>query len=327
MEGISLSPLRSEHSRLFPGIDRYFSPFLSANQTLHFHRSEIRDILPENNQGLTLIPQILTCKADQMIWAARELGSYGYREIDLNLGCPMPQVAKRGKGAGFLADPGELDRFFDEVFPHLDSENLLLSVKTRIGISHTEEAYDLIRIYNRYPISELIIHPRLMDELYRGTPHMDVFADLLGESVNPVCYNGDICCTDDLDRLVKAYPGLDRVMIGRGLLKDPALVSRLKGNIPAPDTLTVYHDRLFENYLRLYPDPRQAVSKMKDIWSFWIESFPECQKEYKKLRKSTRPEQYLEQAHELLSRSKETPAKQEPSEHQENQPGNGSRAV
>ncbi|MBR2766293.1 MAG: tRNA-dihydrouridine synthase family protein [Blautia sp.] len=303
LEGISLAPLRREHSREFPGIDKYFSPFLVANQTLHFHKSEIRDILPENNQGLYLVPQILTNKAGQLLWALRTLAGYGYNEINLNLGCPMPQVAKRGRGAGFLADPDELDRFFETVFEGMAEQDmhLQLSVKTRIGISDIDEAVQLMRIYNRYPLSELIIHPRLMNEMYKGSPHMDIFEAMSAESSHPVCYNGDLRTPADVSAFRNRYAGTDRVMIGRGLIADPSLVAKIKGIRTAPEAFVHYHDRLFEDYLALYPDNRQAVSKMKDIWSFRPLCQPVNEKLFKKMRKAVTPDQYLTYAHMLLS--------------------------
>ncbi len=302
LEGISLAPLRREHSREFPGIDKYFSPFLVANQTLHFHKSEIRDILPENNPGLYLVPQILTNKAGQFLWAVKELAViYGYNEINLNLGCPMPQVAKRGRGAGFLKDHDELDRFFEEVFDGLGDLPVKLSVKTRIGISDPEEASGLIQIYNRYPLSEVIIHPRFMNELYRGSPHLDIYEMMFHESRHPVCYNGDIRTVEDMDRIRSRFPETGRVMIGRGLAADPALVTRLRDMKVSQDSFIRYHDRLFESYLALYPDKRQAVSKMKDIWSFRMICHPGKEKLFRKMRKASSPDEYLLCAHELLS--------------------------
>ena len=303
LEGISLAPLRREHRREFPGIDKYFSPFLVANQTLHFHKSEIRDILPENNQGLYLVPQILTNKADQLLWALHEVHGYGYDEINLNLGCPMPQVAKRGRGAGFLADPDELDHFFETVFDGISQLDIpvRLSVKTRIGISDPAEAYELLQIYNRYPLYELIIHPRLMNEMYKGSPHMDIFETMLRESTHPVCYNGDLRTPGDVSALLERFPETKSIMIGRGLVADPALVAKIKGISLSPEAFVRAHDRLFEDYLALYPDSRQAVSKMKDIWSFRAICHPGHEKLFKKMRKAVTPEQYLSYAHELLS--------------------------
>jgi len=302
MEGITLAVFRRIHHRHFPGIEKYFSPFLVANQTLHFHKKEIRDILPEANPSVPLVPQILTNKADQMLWAVETLAGYGYREINLNLGCSMPQVAKRGRGAGFLADAEALDDFFTTVFKGLKGRDISLSVKTRIGLTDPGEARELLEVFNRHPLCELIVHPRLMRELYSGKPHLDVFSGIFSACRHPVCYNGDIFSEEDFKRLKEAFPGLDRCMLGRGLLMDPALARRLQGGNAAPaEELKAYHDALLNGFLGFLPDGRQAVTKMKGIWSFWGDSFPGKEKELKKLRKSIWPDEYRKWAAEILS--------------------------
>ena len=318
MEGITLFPLRNAHRQCFPGIDKYFSPFLVANQTLHFHQNEIRDILPRNNKDIVLIPQILTNRADQMVWAMEKLSSYGYTEINLNLGCPMPQVAKRGRGAGFLQDPQELDRFFGEVFSGIAGKGLALSVKTRIGLCDESLADELTEVFNRHPIHELIIHPRLMSDRYQGSPRLGVFSEMLKKSVHPVCYNGDIRSPEDLAAISRRFPGVSRVMIGRGLLSAPALVWKIRkaggfsAGAAAPDPQqtdpgmpctgpAAYHSLIYRAYREMLPDGRQAVAKMKDVWSFWQKGFPGREKELKKIRKSVWPEQYEEAVAALLS--------------------------
>ena len=301
MEGITLAPFRRVWQEFFPGLDKFFSPFLVANQTLHFKNKEIKDILPENNEGIPLVPQILTKKADEMLWAVKELQKYGYREINLNLGCSMPQVARRGRGAGFLADKDQLDRFFEEVFEGLENMNVELSVKTRLGVESSREALELMEIYNRYPISELIIHPRLMSDLYRSTPDMDTFAAMFESSRHPVCYNGDIYTVTDFQRIAERFPNLDRIMIGRGFLRDPSLLHRLQGkDAVTEEELFQYHNSVFRNYLQNVQDERQAVAKMKGMWVYWQTSYPGREREFKKLRKSVSADQYMECVYSIM---------------------------
>ena len=290
-----VAPFRRVYQEFFPGIDKYFSPFLVANQTLHFKNKEIRDILPENNEGIPLVPQILTNKPYEMIWAIKELRTYGYREINLNLGCSMPQVARRGRGAGFLKDKDQLNLFFKEVFDGLEGMDVELSVKTRLGKTSAQEAMELMEIYNRYPISELIIHPRLMSDLYRATPDMDTFAAMYEMSSHPVCYNGDIYTVADLQRMENRFPELDRIMVGRGFLRDPSLLCQMQGKgAVAGEKLLQYHNVIFQNYLQIMQDERQAIGKMKEIWTYWQTSFPGHEREFKKLRKSAAADQYME---------------------------------
>lgn len=302
MEGITLSVFRNMFDAWFPGTDVYFSPFLVANQTLHFKNKEIRDILPENNERVCLVPQLLTNKADQFAWGIRELETYGYSQIDLNLGCSMPQVAKRGKGAGFLADPEVLDRFFDDAFEQIRGENVKISVKMRIGTKDPAEVRDLVGVVNRYPFCEVIVHPRLMTDLYSGDPDMDAFRYVYDNCVHPVCYNGDIYTAEDYSRICSEFPRLCAVMIGRGFLRDPGLMRAIRGEGETPPSyIRDYHDALFAAYCSLYPDPRQAVTKMKELWYYMRHRFEGKERVLKDIKKAASPAQYREAANRMFS--------------------------
>lgn len=247
MESLTTWYFRQLHHEFFPGVDRYFTPFLSANQNFTFQSREQDEIAPGNNPGIQLVPQIMTNRAEEFVWAVQTICPLGYPEINLNLGCPASQVVNRKKGAGFLENPEALDRFFEETFAELDKLKISaqISVKTRIGYHSPEEADGLLRIYNRYPLSEVIIHPRTRKEYYQGTPHREVFRKMLEESRHPVCYNGNIFTVQDYQDLlqefpVSRYPMFHAVMLGRGLLSDPALVreilaSNLRTDCVSPD--------------------------------------------------------------------------------------------
>ena len=288
MEGITTAPFRRLHRKYFPGIDRYYTPFVVANQTRSFQRREIRDIQPSANEGISIVPQILGNKADEVAWALEELASYGYREINFNLGCSMPQIAKRGKGAGFLAPSDRLDRFFHDLFEKeiLQRGDILFTVKTRIGAANREENTELLRIFNRYPIGKLIVHPRLQTDVYKNTPDMDVFAHWYEESIHPLWYNGDIASPGQVREMEKMFPNLNGIMIGRGLIRRPSLVRELIGGRAAgPEELRAYLEDLLDLYLEMFTDQRQAVSKMKEIWWYLGSCYPDNGKELKKLKK------------------------------------------
>lgn len=307
MEGLTLNVFRKTWDRHFGcgAIEKYYTPFLNANHTLHFQNKEIRDILPENNEGMPVAVQILTNKPDQLAWAVQEMHGYGYREVNFNLGCSMPQVARKKRGAGMLGDVDALDRFFEEFFDLLSrSEDLeipssmRISVKTRIGVDDRSTAMKLMPIYNRYPIDSLTIHPRLQCEVYSGVPDMEAFAAMYEASSLPVVYNGDILRAEDYHHIREQFPKLRAVMIGRGILRDPLLVRRITGaapGIPTPEDaagIKSFHDDLLEAYLAYYPDERQALSKMKELWWYMRDSFPDKEREIRKLRKSSRLAEY-----------------------------------
>lgn len=225
LEGVTGYIFRNALEEYFPGTDRYFTPFIVPDQKHALRKRELRDVLPENNQVKELVPQILTSDPVRFVETAKALAEYGYEEVNLNLGCPSGTVVAGGRGAGMLADVEKLDCFLDQIFRDTD---LRISVKTRIGIERPEEGYTLMKIYNQYPISEVIIHPRTRKEYYKGEPHLDVFSELLAMSQHPVCYNGNLFTVRDYEQFRARFPQVERVMIGRGVLADPGLMRRLK---------------------------------------------------------------------------------------------------
>lgn len=140
------------------------------------------DILPENNEGMRLVPQILTNDAKGFLQTVEKLEDYGYEEVNLNLGCPSKTVVSKNRRSGFLAMPDELDRFLDEIYR---GTQVRISIKTRIGKHSPDEFERLLKIYNQYPVEELIIHPRLQQDFYKNTPNLEVFAEAVRESRNP----------------------------------------------------------------------------------------------------------------------------------------------
>ena len=288
MEGVTGYVYRNAHHAIFPGIDKYFTPFVSPNQNRCFTPREKRDILPENNRGICVVPQILTNRSDYFLRTMKELAAFGYQEVNLNLGCPSGTVVSKGRGAGFLEDADKLDAFFDEVFQKADLEKMKISVKTRIGIEDAEEFEDLQKVFNRYPFAEVIIHPRVRSDFYKNQPNRQVFGEFLKESVNPVCYNGDIFTVSDAAELKAEFPELESIMCGRGLLSNPALVRELQGGETLKkEELHRFHDTLYESYRTLFaPDERSVLFKMKELWGYFIKAFQGAERDVKKIKKA-----------------------------------------
>ncbi len=225
MEGITGYIYRNSYEKFFNNIDKYFTPFIVPNKSTNLKTKELRDILPENNKGMNIVPQILTNDSEGFIITARKLQQLGYNEINLNLGCPAGTVVSKNRGSGFLAKREELDIFLDEIFK---IDDMKISIKTRIGKDSPEEFYELIKIYNKYPIEELIIHPRTQKDFYGNEPNLGVFKDALSLSSNPICYNGDIFTVSDYNRLIKTFPKVKTIMLGRGILANPGLINEIK---------------------------------------------------------------------------------------------------
>lgn len=290
MEGITGYIYRSCYRKFFNNIDKYFAPFITPNESTSLKTKELRDILPENNKGINIVPQILTNDSKGFIVTCRKLQKLGYNEVNLNLGCPSGTVVSKNRGSGFLAKREELDIFLDEIFK-IDS--MKISIKTRIGKDNPEEFYELIKIFNKYPAEELIIHPRTQKDFYKNKPNLEVFKAALSLSNNPVCYNGDIFTVNDYDKLIKTFPKLKRVMIGRGIIANPGLVDSIKhGTNISKKLLKDFHDEVLKTYIEVYNDNRNAMLRMKELWGYMIYIFSDNKKYVKEIKKAQRLNDY-----------------------------------
>lgn len=286
LEGITTYVYRNAYHSCFESMDKYFSPFITPHVKRDFNSRELNDILPDHNKGLYLVPQILTNKSEDFIRTARALEQYGYKEVNLNLGCPSGTVVSKGKGAGFLAKPHELNRFLEEIFEGL---NMDISIKTRIGIDSAEEFSGLLQIFNEYPVKELIIHPRVQTDFYKNIPNLSIYEQAIAESKNPVCYNGDIFTTEKLEEIKEKFPTLENIMLGRGILQNPALLyNRESGKMPEIKQLKEFHDLLYKGYKEINFGDKNVLFKMKELWGYMIKSFDGSEKYGKRIRKAER---------------------------------------
>ena len=290
MEGITGALFRRLHHQFFPGVDRYYMPFLSPTRDHVFTPRELREILPENNPDAEVIPQLLTKVPEDFLWAAGELAAMGYQTVNLNLGCPSGTVVAKGKGSGMLADPSALDAFLDAVFSRAPCA---VSVKTRLGLSDPEEFGPLLEIYNHYPLAELIVHPRVQKDGYRHPVRLEAFAPILAASRHPVCFNGGLVTTQDCRDLVGRFSGICGVMIGQGLVANPALVRQIRGGPGADwETLRAFHEALFGGYSQLFGSAHNAMMRMKELWAYLIRLFRDSGPYAKRLRKARDPQTF-----------------------------------
>lgn len=298
MEGITGHVYRNAYKKYFDNIDKYFTPFIVPNQSLSLKTKELRDLLPENNLGLNIVPQILTNDAEGFILTANKLKQLGYDEINLNLGCPAGTVVSKNRGSGFLAFKDELDKFLDEIYKICDMK---ISVKTRLGKDSPEEFYKLIEIYNKYPLEELIIHPRTREDFYGNTPNLKIFEEALTLSKHSICYNGDIFTASNYNDIVDKFKEIDKVMLGRGILANPGLIGEIKENkFLTKETLNDFHDELFENYTILLNEDKNAMYRMKELWGYMSHIFTNNKKYYKKIKKAQKAKDYKEAVSRLF---------------------------
>ncbi len=286
LEGVTGYIYRNAYQTFFGQIDKYFTPFISPTSNKGFTSRELNDILPEHNQGLSVVPQILTNNAEYFIRTMNELTKFGYNEINLNLGCPSATVVAKHKGSGFLAQREQLDEFLKDIFSKASTK---ISIKTRIGKDSPDEFYELIEIFNKYPLEEIIIHPRIQTDFYKNKPNMGIFKDALALSKNPVCYNGDIFNGSNYRKLAEMYPSLGAVMLGRGLITNPGLIGEIKNNHAVDKQVTkAFHDTVYAGYQKILSGDKNVLFKMKEFWFYMIHLFAESDKYAKKIRKTVR---------------------------------------
>lgn len=315
LDGITSAVYRRAHHRFFPGVDKYYAPFISPTQHHTMTPRELRDLLPEYNEGVPLVPQLLTKCAEDFLWAAGDLAAMGYGEVNLNLGCPSGTVVSKGKGSGALGRLEDLERFLDEIFLRTP---IPISIKTRLGIRDPGEFHAILELYRRYPIAELTIHPRVQKEFYKGSVHSEYFALAAEGSPFPLCYNGDVNTPAEAHACQDRFPGVPALMLGRALVGDPALVSRIKtGTAPSREVLEQFHDEVFDGLTAAMNNRRNAMLHMKEIWFYHINLFDGHEKHIKRLRKATDTGEFSAAAHaifrELPLRDELIPAWKKPS--------------
>lgn len=343
MEGLTGYVFRNAYHKYYEHMDKYFTPFVSH---LGLSHRELQDVLPEHNDGMYVVPQILTNRASDFLSIADKLGQMGYDEINLNLGCPSGTVIKKKRGAGMLSDLPLLESFLTEIYEKCP---LKISIKTRLGMDAPEEWLLIREIYKKFPVHELIIHPRVQKDLYKRPVRPKWFADAPGASSwqaehygsIPVCYNGDIFTPEGAKRFIGAFPDACSLMLGRGILKNPELggaVRRIcddldeqrklkKDNVkdhelhgtvisdPSADRAVTdvpeffavegeympindrerfrkFHAMLLDGYREVIDGDRNVLFKMKELWFYVGQSFPDAKRELKTIKKAQNLNEY-----------------------------------
>ncbi len=318
MEGITGYIFRNAYLKYFGDMDRYFTPFIASTGLNH---KELNDVLPEHNEGFMrglekdmnvkgegqirprLVPQILSNRAEDFLMIADRLRQMGYSHVNLNLGCPSGTVVSRGRGAGFLGVPSRLDAFLEEIYEKCP---LSVSVKTRLGVTDMEDWEGLLEIYEKYPMEELIIHPRIQRDFYKHPLRLEGMELALHRQEKTggrisICYNGEIHSLGEYQTLRQRFPRIQRVMLGRGVLKNPFLTGELRQwekrrqvsedyENPAPEArrevLWAFHQEMLNGYREIMAGEQNALYKMKELWTYLGDSFPGKEKALKKIRKA-----------------------------------------
>ncbi len=295
LQGFTDRVFRNSFSQFFKGFDLAIAPFISALHGGRYKAKEIRDVLPEHNRLLPVIPQIMGNNPQDFLAVVDALDDLGYTTVNWNLGCPYKMVAKKMKGSGLLCYPDVVDAFLDHVMPVMKTG---LSIKMRLGRYDKKEIFDLMPVLNRYPLDEITIHPRTGIQMYDGHPDLDAFTEAFALCKHPVVYNGDIKCLSDYQRLSEKMPYVERWMIGRGVLSDPFLPMVIKnGSDTVDDKLGLilsYHHAYFSERLATLSGPVHVMDRMKSFWSYLAPSLDRGDELFKRIKKIRDPHIYIE---------------------------------
>ena len=293
MEGLTDAVYRRLHHKYFPGITAYYTPFISPTQHRQLTPREARELPPAEKEAFLAVPQVMTKNAEDFLWAASVCENLGYREINLNLGCPSGTVVSKGKGSGMLADPDSLASFLDIVCAH---SPIPVSVKTRLGLEQPEAFIGLLEIFNRYPLRLLILHPRVRKDFYDSPLREDWFSYAARHSTNPLCRSGGICTRAQAEQFLEDFH-TDSVMIGRGLIGDPGMLTPGGTTVSA---LEAFCGELLEAYLSAFGGSRNAMFRLKENWRYLLCRFEGGEKLGKQLRKTTDLAQYKSITHAIF---------------------------
>jgi tRNA-dihydrouridine synthase B len=294
LKGVTDAIFRTAYAEFFGGIDWAITPFLTTVQGVRVKPHHLKQVLPENNPLMPVVPQIISKTAANFVLLTLALSDLGYSSVNWNLGCPYPMVAKKGRGSGMLPNPEKIVAFLDHV---LTATKIRLSIKMRLGRFHVDEIETLLPRLNDYPVESIAIHPRTGVQMYSGRPDLDAFQRCLALTRHPVIYNGDIVCRADYEGLRTRFPQIKTWMIGRGVIMDPFLPSGIKWPCKAHGNLIQrfrgFHDRLFERYQAALSGPSHLLDRMKGLWRYFSEGFENGREIRKRIHKTTRIETYL----------------------------------
>ena len=294
LQGFTDFRFRNAFHRYFGGIDTFYSPYIKLNGKLVIKGSYERDILPENNTTLEVIPQIITNDAEEFLFVAKYVQQLGYKELNWNLGCPYPMVAKCGMGSGLISNTSQIEHILKRVHNETD---IIVSMKMRMGYENPTEILDVFPILDQYPIKNIAIHARIGKQLYKGGVDLDSFQKCLDTSKQKIYYNGDITSVEKFRMMQERFPSIDHWMIGRGLIADPFLPSMIKNNTTEypknkMEIFEAFHDTIYQEYDAYLSGPTPIRMKMLGFWEYFSESFSNPQKTFKKIKKAGNSKNY-----------------------------------
>lgn len=306
LQGFTDFRFRNAQQKYFGGIDTFYAPYIRLNGKFKIKSSYERDLLPENNTTLTVIPQVITNDAEEFLFVAKYVQSLGYKELNWNLGCPYPMVTKSGMGSGLICNPTRIDEILHRAHNETD---ILVSMKMRMGYENSEEILHTFPILDKYPLKNVAIHARIGKQLYKGGVDLDAFQKCIDVAKHQLYYNGDITTVAGFKAMKERFPSITHFMIGRGLIADPFLPQMIKDNTTEYPkdrwkTFGEFHDEIYQQYDAALSGPTPIKMKMLGFWEYFSQSFSDPRKTYKKIKKATNPKKYQAAVKDILDSEK-----------------------
>ncbi|MDF1548853.1 MAG: tRNA-dihydrouridine synthase family protein [Bacteroidales bacterium] len=302
LQGITDFTFRNLFKKHFKGVMKFYTPFIRLQNDRTIKKSQIFDILPENNTEIHLIPQIICNNSRDFIYLADYLNGLGYQELNWNLGCPYPMVTNRQLGSGLIPFPDKIKEILEEVMPQIKPG---VSIKIRSGYEDENEILRLLPVLSHFSISELIIHPRIARQMYKGLANPIVVEKCLKLYAGNIAYNGDIKDIETFNNLEQQFPKINHWMIGRALISNPFLVEEILLGRKIDQSVKLerflgFHSELFGIYNNQLDGPGHILNKMRQFWEYFSLSFEESNKVYKKIKKAKTIENYRSAVNEIL---------------------------
>jgi len=303
LQGITDYRFRNVFSQHFIGLDAAYTPFIRLQNDKTIKKSQLIDILPDNNRGLNIIPQILTNEVEEFLYLSKYLFDLGYAEINWNLGCPFSMVAKKALGSGLLPFAERIEHILNKVVPQIQSK---LSIKMRLGYENENDILKIMPILNQFPLTEIIVHPRVGKQMYKGVTNPDMVEKCLEISIHNIAYNGDIQSLESYNKLEKRFTKINSWMIGRAAISNPFIFEELKSGerIRISEKLerfSEFHNHLFDNYVENLSGPGHLLIKMQGLWENFSLSFSNNKKVHKRIKKAKSIGQFQAAIHEIFN--------------------------
>ena len=291
LQGYTDAIYRTIHNKVFGGINCYYSPFIRLEKG-EVRQKDIKDILPENNENINLVPQIIVNSNEEFLKLTESVCNLGYKRIDINMGCPFPLQTKKGRGAALLQNTNHLEDIVESINSINDID---FSIKMRLGMDSAEDAKGALEIINKAKLHHITIHPRIAKQQYKGEIDYQTFDYIYQNCLHPIIYNGDILSQEDIYNIINIYPKIEGIMIGRGLLAKPYLAMELNKTIrlSVSERLSMImklHDAIYDHYSSVMQGEHQLLLKMKTFWEYLDEEIGK--KPYKAIKKSVNIKKY-----------------------------------